>query len=221
MYKTDSLDENDLVNYIKSKNASTPIKAYLKGDIDVNTDIPDNIDYLELKDGVILFGDYCNISEFIRNKEIKFVKIECERTNSKLETIGFENINARIEPGAEIREGAVIDEIGKDTMVDMNAVVGSRAVVGKRVHVGAGAVISGVLEPPSATPCHIGDDVFIGANAVILEGIKIGNNAVVAAGAVVCKDVKPYSVVAGVPAREIKKVDNETGLKTAIVEELR
>lgn len=54
MYKTDSLDENDLVNYIKSKNASTPIKAYLKGDIDVNTDIPDNIDYLELKDGVIL-----------------------------------------------------------------------------------------------------------------------------------------------------------------------
>ena len=93
-------------------------------------------------------------------------------------------------------------------MVDMNAVVGSRAVVGKRVHVGAGAVISGVLEPPSATPCHIGDDVFIGANAVILEGIKIGNNAVVAAGAVVCKDVKPYSVVAGVPAREIKKVDN-------------
>lgn len=236
MYKTDSLDENDLVNYIKSKNASTPIKAYLKGDIDVNTDIPDNIDYLELKDGVILFGDYCNISEFIRNKEIKFVKIECERTNSKLETIGFENINARIEPGAEIREGAVIDEnavvmmgaiinigaqIGKDTLVDMNAVVGSRAVVGKRVHVGAGAVISGVLEPPSATPCHIGDDVFIGANAVILEGIKIGNNAVVAAGAVVCKDVKPYSVVAGVPAREIKKVDNETGLKTAIVEELR
>ena len=54
MYKTDSLDENDLVNYIKSKNASTPIKAYLKGDIDVNTDIPDNIDYLELKDLVIL-----------------------------------------------------------------------------------------------------------------------------------------------------------------------
>ena len=145
-----------------------------------------------------------NITDIIYNTQADYYTIASKELDRKM--------------GAIINIGA---QIGKDTMVDMNAVVGSRAVVGKRVHVGAGAVISGVLEPPSATPCHIGDDVFIGANAVILEGIKIGNNAVVAAGAVVCKDVKPYSVVAGVPAREIKKVDNETGLKTAIVEELR
>lgn len=236
MHEINSSCENDLMDYIKSKNPSTPIKAYLKGNINVNTDIPDEIDYLELKDGVILFGDYCNISNFIEEKDIKFAKIECERTNSKLATIGFENINARIEPGAEIREGTVIGEnavimmgaiinigarIGNDSMIDMNAVVGSRAVVGKRVHVGAGAVISGVLEPPSATPCCIGDDAFIGANSVVLEGVTVGHNAVVAAGAVVCEDVKPYSVVAGVPARVIKTVDASTSLKTAIVEDLR
>ncbi len=56
---------------------------------------------------------------------------------------------------------------------------------------------------------------------MVLEGVTIGNNAVVAAGAVVCEDVKPYSVVAGVPAREVKKVDEVTSLKTIIVDALR
>ncbi len=102
--------ESNLMDYIKSKNPSTPIKAYLKGDIDVKNDISEDIDYLELKDGVILFGDYSDVAEVIQKKDIKFVKIECERTNSKLETVGYENINARIEPGAEIREGATIGE---------------------------------------------------------------------------------------------------------------
>lgn len=50
----------------------------------------------------------------------------------------------------------------------------------------------------------IGSDVWIGANVVILPGVKIGNGAVIAAGAVVAKDVEPYAVVGGVPARVIK-----------------
>lgn len=49
----------------------------------------------------------------------------------------------------------------------------------------------------------IGSDVWIGANAIILEGLKIGDGAVIGAGAVVTKDVAPYSIVAGVPARLI------------------
>ena len=81
--------------------------------------------------------------------------------------------------GAVINIGA---EIGDETMIDMNAVVGARGKLGKRVHLGAGAVVAGVLEPPSKSPCEIGDNVLIGANAVILEGVKIGNNSVVAAG---------------------------------------
>lgn len=50
---------------------------------------------------------------------------------------------------------------------------------------------------------RIGDDVWIGTHAVILDGVKIGNGAVIAAGAVVTKDVEPYSVVAGVPAKQV------------------
>ena len=58
---------------------------------------------------------------------------------------------------------------------------------------------------------YIGNDVWIGEKAVILDGIKVGNGAVIAAGAVVVKDVDPYSVVGGVPARHIKyRFDEET-----------
>lgn len=50
----------------------------------------------------------------------------------------------------------------------------------------------------------IGNDVWIGNNAVIKYGVHIGDGAIVAAGAVVTKDVEPYSIVGGVPARVIK-----------------
>ena len=47
-------------------------------------------------------------------------------------------------------------------------------------------------------------DNWIGANATILKGVKIGYGAVVAAGAVVTKDVTPYAIVGGVPAKKIR-----------------
>lgn len=51
----------------------------------------------------------------------------------------------------------------------------------------------------------IGNDVWIGFGAVILNGVKVGDGAVIAAGSVVTKDVEAYSIVGGVPAREIRK----------------
>lgn len=58
----------------------------------------------------------------------------------------------------------------------------------------------------STSQTVIDDDVWIGANAVILSGVTISTHSVVAAGAVVTKDVPPHSLVAGVPARIIKKI---------------
>ncbi len=51
----------------------------------------------------------------------------------------------------------------------------------------------------------IGNDVWVGSNVVILGGLNIGDGAIIGAGAVVTKDVQPYSIVVGNPAREIKK----------------
>ena len=59
----------------------------------------------------------------------------------------------------------------------------------------------------STNPVTIEDDVWIGANAVILPGVTIGQHAVVAAGAVVTADVPANTVVGGVPARIIKKIN--------------
>lgn len=53
--------------------------------------------------------------------------------------------------------------------------------------------------------CEIGNDVWIGDNVLIKGGIKIGDGAVIAMGSVVLHDIPPYAIVAGVPAKEIRK----------------
>ena len=61
------------------------------------------------------------------------------------------------------------------------------------------------------TKTKVGNDVWLGANAIILPGLTIGDGAVIAAGAVVTKDVPPYSIMAGIPAKVIKsRFDEET-----------
>lgn len=56
---------------------------------------------------------------------------------------------------------------------------------------------------------RIEDDCWIGAGAIILNGVTIGKGSVVGAGAVVTKDVAPYTIVAGNPARKIKDIEIE------------
>jgi acetyltransferase-like isoleucine patch superfamily enzyme len=56
----------------------------------------------------------------------------------------------------------------------------------------------------SSGPISIGHDVWIGRRAMIMSGVTIGNGAVIAAGAVVTKDVPPYAIVGGVPAKLIR-----------------
>lgn len=57
---------------------------------------------------------------------------------------------------------------------------------------------------PENAPVVIGNDVWVGARAILLDGVAIGNGAIVAAGCVVTKDVPPYAVVGGTPARVIR-----------------
>lgn len=60
----------------------------------------------------------------------------------------------------------------------------------------------------SKGPVVIGNKVWIGDNAVIMDGVTIGDSAIIAANAVVTKDVPPFSVVGGVPAKVIKQVES-------------
>jgi len=63
--------------------------------------------------------------------------------------------------------------------------------------------------PLVTAPITIGDGVWIGARAIVLPGVTIGEGAIVAAGAVVTKDVAPFTVVGGNPARVIKQREME------------
>lgn len=69
------------------------------------------------------------------------------------------------------------------------------------------AAKSYALTPLEAFPVVIGEGAWIGEKACILPGVVIGKRAIVAAGAVVSKSVEPYTIVAGVPAKVIKKYD--------------
>ena len=57
-------------------------------------------------------------------------------------------------------------------------------------------------------PVIIGDGVWIGSNVTILPGVTIGDGSIAAAGAVVTRDVPPYTIVGGVPARAIRQIEN-------------
>jgi tetrahydrodipicolinate N-acetyltransferase len=186
----------------------------------------------------ILIGEWDLVEPVLRaaGDQIAYYHLDNDRRNSAIPLLDLKPVGARIEPGAVIRDkveigervivmmGAVINigaVVGAGTMIDMNAVVGARALVGRDCHIGAGAVLAGVLEPPSADPVVIEDEVLIGANAVVLEGCRVGRGSVVAAGAVVTGDVPALVVVAGQPARHIKDVDERTKDKTGLLKELR
>lgn len=63
--------------------------------------------------------------------------------------------------------------------------------------------ISMIEQPNECSAIHIEDDVWIGANATVTAGVRIGRGSILGAGSVVTKDVPPYSIIGGVPARVI------------------
>ena len=232
------LDAQGIINYISSSKKVTPVKVYVKGEGVASLSYGEGSKVFGEGNHAVVFGEWAEVSAVLEANAaiIEDYVVENDRRNSGVPMLDLKGVNARIEPGAIIRDqvtigdnavimmGAIINigaEIGEKTMIDMGAVLGGRATVGKNCHIGAGTVLAGVVEPPSATPVIVEDNVVIGANAVVLEGVRIGEGAVVAAGAIVISDVEPYTVVGGVPARVLKKLDDKTKSKTEIIDALR
>lgn len=65
-------------------------------------------------------------------------------------------------------------------------------------------IVNKNIEFEEYLPINIGHDVWIGARAIIMDGVNVGDGAVIAAGAIVTKDVPPYAIVGGIPAKILK-----------------
>jgi tetrahydrodipicolinate N-acetyltransferase len=233
------MDYQEIRDLISNARKRTPVTVYVRHDGDLDAGAGEDLKVFPTGAGsTILVGEWDAAAALLEREQarIRYYHLDNDRRNSAIPLLDLRAVNARIEPGAFIRDkveigdrvivmmGAVINigaVLGAGTMIDMNAVVGARAIVGRDCHIGAGAVLAGVLEPPSADPVVIEDEVLVGANAVILEGCRIGRGSVVAAGAVVTGDVPELVVVAGQPARKLKDVDARTRDKTGLLKELR
>lgn len=104
--------------------------------------------------------------------------------------------------------------IGKDTIIGEKATLDGRATltIGDHVDIASEVMIYNGQHDmqsndfhPEFAPVTIEDYVFIGPRAIILPGVTLGKGAVVGAGAVVTKDVAPFTMVGGIPAKEIGK----------------
>lgn len=126
--------------------------------------------------------------------------------------------------GAEVEEGVALNRcqilppvrVGFRTYANdsfiRNTEIGRFCSIGRRVSIGAAKhrldllsthpKVSGPGDAPKTT---IGNDVWIGDNAIVIAGVLIGDGAVIGAASVVTHDVEPYSIVAGTPARELRK----------------
>lgn len=108
--------------------------------------------------------------------------------------------SATVGDGSVIFPGAVVNAcaaLGVNVIINTGAIVEHDCLVGDHVHVATGSRLCSAV--------HIGTGAHIGAGAIVRQLVTIGEGAIVGAGAVVVKDVEPWTVVVGVPARLMER----------------
>lgn len=127
--------------------------------------------------------------------------------------------------GSEAQLGMDV-ELGADCTVNAGATVRGKVRAGAGVRIASHAQVVGFnhgvddpsrpmwQQPATSRGITLGEDVWIGANAVVLDGVNVGAHAVVGAGAVVTRDVPPWAIVGGSPARVIRFRPTPEGVET-------
>lgn len=135
----------------------------------------------------------------------KFYRI-CKEAGVRLATVihpsAIVSRFAKIQDGNFIGRLAIINvdvEIGENNIINTHAIVEHGCRIGKNCNISTNTTLNGDEV--------IGNGCFIGSNAVLKGQISIGEHSVIGCGAVCIKDVDPYTVVAGCPAKKIKDVD--------------
>ena len=146
------------------------------------------------------------------------------RRRARLDVLPFNKFilgsHSVIEDFSTINNGVGDVIIGSNSLIGLSNVIIGPVTIGNNVIFAQNIVVSGLnheyadinipirFQDVSKALITIGDDTWIASNVVITAGVNIGKHSVVAAGAVVTKDVPAFTIVAGNPAKAIKKYDD-------------
>ncbi len=124
---------------------------------------------------------------------------------------------AHLRKGAHLAKGVHMGNFGevKNSYLGPGTKMGhfsyiGDATIGKGVNIGAGTITCN-YDGEKKNPTEIGEEVFIGSDTMLVAPVKVGKGARTGAGAVVTKDIPPYSLAVGVPARVIRKLKEGNG----------
>jgi acetyltransferase-like isoleucine patch superfamily enzyme len=150
------------------------------------------------------------------------------RSRTRMDVLPFNNFsignNSTIEDFSTINNGMGDVHIGNNVRIGISNVIIGPVSIGDYVIIAQNVVVSGLnhsyqdvkipisLQKCTSSEVKIEDEVWIGANSVITAGVTIGKHAVVAGGSIVTKNVLPYTIVGGNPAKVIKKFNFESGI---------
>ena len=128
----------ELARFVKDSTKVTPVKLYVKGDLD--KDAVKDLESYGAEGSYVIFCEYDQAVAFLNDNSTKidYHRIENDRRNSAIPLLDLTEVQSRIEPGSFIREGAII---GKNAVIMMGAVINLGAVVGDETMIDMGAVL--------------------------------------------------------------------------------
>ncbi|WP_396149668.1 acyltransferase [Flavobacterium sp.] len=150
----------------------------------------------------------------------------CIRRRTRLDVVPWNQFElgafSTIEDFSAINNGVGSVIIGERTKIGLSNTIIGPVTIGNDIRLAQNITLSGLnhnyedinipihKQGVSTAPIHIEDNTWIGANVVVLAGVTVGKHSIVAAGSVVTKNIPPYSVAVGNPARVIKQYNFET-----------
>ena len=122
------MDANEIISFIQNSKKSTPVKVYIKGDLE-GIDFGSSAKTFITGNAGVVFGEWQDIQAAIEANQDKIEDyvVENDRRNSAIPLLDLKGVKARIEPGAIIRDHV---EIGDNAVIMMGAVINIGAVIG-------------------------------------------------------------------------------------------